>query len=34
VLRLAEKLAAHAKAEEEVMYPASILVGEHLKMLA
>jgi hypothetical protein len=34
VLRLAEKIAAHAKAEEEVMYPAAILVGEHLKTLA
>ena len=32
MLRLAEKIAAHAKAEEEVMYPAAILVGEHLKV--
>jgi hemerythrin HHE cation binding domain-containing protein len=31
VLRLAEKIASHAKTEEEVMYPAAILVGEHLK---
>lgn len=33
VLRLAQKIAAHAKAEEEVMYPAAILVGEDLKTL-
>ncbi len=30
-VRLAEKIIAHAKAEEEVMYPAAILVGEYLK---
>ncbi len=33
VLHLAEKIAAHAKTEEEVMYPAAILVGEYLKIL-
>jgi hypothetical protein len=30
-VHLAEKIAAHAKMEEEVMYPAAILVGEYLK---
>jgi hypothetical protein len=30
-LRFAEKLAAHAKIEEAVMYPAAILVGELVK---
>ncbi len=29
--RLAAKIIAHAKAEEEVMYPAAIVVGEFLK---
>jgi hypothetical protein len=31
-VRLSEKLAMHAKNEEEVLYPASILVGEYLKL--
>jgi hypothetical protein len=31
-LRFAEKLMLHAKTEEEVLYPASILVGEYLKL--
>lgn len=31
-LSFAEKLAAHAGNEEQVMYPAAILVGEHLKL--
>ena len=30
-VRLAAKIIAHAQAEEEVMYPAAILVGEYLK---
>jgi hypothetical protein len=30
--RFAEKLALHAKTEEEVLYPAAILVGEYLKL--
>lgn len=30
-VRFAEKLALHAKTEEEVLYPAAILVGEFLK---
>ena len=30
-VRFAEKLALHAKTEEEVLYPASLLVGELLK---
>ncbi len=30
-LGLAEKIASHARAEEEVFYPAAILVGEYLK---
>jgi len=32
VVRFAEKLMQHAKVEEEVLYPASILVGEYLKL--
>jgi hypothetical protein len=28
----AEKLALHAQTEEEVLYPAAILVGEYLKL--
>jgi len=32
VARFAEKLMAHAKTEEEVLYPAAILVGEYLKL--
>lgn len=31
--RLADKIIAHAKAEEEVMYPAAILVGRYLKTI-
>ena len=31
-VRFAEKLMLHAKTEEEVLYPASILVGEYLKL--
>jgi hypothetical protein len=30
-VRFAEKLMLHARTEEEVLYPAAILVGEHLK---
>jgi hypothetical protein len=30
--RFAEKLMLHAKTEEEVLYPAAILVGEYLKL--
>lgn len=30
--RFAEKLILHAKTEEEVLYPAAILVGEYLRM--
>jgi Hemerythrin HHE cation binding domain len=32
MVRLAEKIAEHAKMEEEVMYPAAILVGQSLKV--
>jgi hemerythrin HHE cation binding domain-containing protein len=32
-LRLADKIISHARTEEEVMYPAAILVGEYLKAL-
>jgi hypothetical protein len=32
VVALAEKLTLHAQAEEQVMYPAAILVGEYLKL--
>ena len=31
-IRFSEKLAMHAQTEEEVLYPASILVGEYLKL--
>ncbi len=31
-IEFAEKLKAHAKAEEDVYYPAAILVGEYLKI--
>jgi Hemerythrin HHE cation binding domain len=31
-VRFAEKLTLHAQTEEEVLYPASILVGEYLKL--
>lgn len=34
VVRFAENLAAHAKMEEEVLYPAAVLVGRHLKAIA
>ena len=30
--RFAEKLMLHAKTEEEILYPAAILVGEYLKL--
>ncbi|HET9252525.1 MAG TPA: hemerythrin domain-containing protein, partial [Candidatus Eisenbacteria bacterium] len=30
--RLAKELAAHARSEEEVLYPAAILVGDILRM--
>ena len=30
--RLAEKLNVHVQLEEEVLYPASIVVGEYLKL--
>jgi hypothetical protein len=30
--RFAEKLMFHAQTEEEVLYPAAILVGEYLKV--
>ena len=30
--RLAQKLIRHARTEEEVLYPASILVGEYIKL--
>ena len=30
--RFAERLLAHARLEEEVLYPAAILVGEYLKL--
>ena len=32
-IRFAEKLTLHAQNEEEVLYPASILVGEYLKLV-
>jgi hypothetical protein len=32
VLHFAEKLKLHAKTEEEVLYPAAILVGEYIKL--
>ena len=31
-VRFAEKLTLHAQTEEEVLYPAAILIGEHLKI--
>jgi hypothetical protein len=31
-VRFARKLMQHAKVEEEVLYPASILIGEYLKL--
>jgi len=33
-VHFAEKLTLHAQTEEEVLYPASILVGEYLKLKA
>jgi hypothetical protein len=30
--RLAQRLILHAQTEEEIFYPASILVGEYLKL--
>jgi hypothetical protein len=32
VVRFSERLAMHAQTEEEVLYPASFLVGEYLKL--
>ncbi len=32
VIHLAEKLKLHAQMEEEVLYPAAILIGEYLKL--
>ena len=32
-MHFADKLILHAKNEEEVLYPASILVGEYLKLM-
>jgi hypothetical protein len=32
VAHFAEKLMLHAQTEEEVLYPASILIGEYLKL--
>ena len=32
-VHFAEKLTLHAQTEEEVLYPASILVGEYLKLM-
>ena len=31
-VEFAEKLMLHAQTEEEVMYPAAILVGEYIKL--
>ncbi len=31
-VHFAEKLTLHAKTEEEVLYPAALLVGEYIKM--
>jgi len=31
-ISFSEKLSAHAQNEEQVMYPAAILVGEYLKL--
>ncbi len=33
-VHLAEKIMLHAKTEEEVLYPASILIGEYLRLKA
>lgn len=32
IIPFAEKLKLHAKNEEDVLYPAAILVGEYLKL--
>jgi hypothetical protein len=32
IVKFAEKLELHARTEEEVIYPASILVGRYLKL--
>ena len=32
IARFAEKLVLHARTEEEVLYPAAILVGRHVKL--
>jgi hypothetical protein len=32
-VRFAQKLRQHAQSEEEILYPAAILVGEHLKLM-
>ncbi len=34
VIRFAEKLKVHAETEEQVLYPAAILVGEYVKAVA
>ncbi len=31
-VRVAEKLLLHAQTEEQVLYPAAILIGEYLKL--
>ena len=31
--RFAEKLTLHAKTEEDVLYPASLLIGEYIKIM-
>lgn len=33
VIQFAEKLKLHAKTEEQVLYPAAILIGEYLKSI-
>ncbi|MCZ8548345.1 hemerythrin domain-containing protein [Mesorhizobium qingshengii] len=33
VVRFAEKLMLHARTEEEVLYPAAILIGRYLKLM-
>jgi hypothetical protein len=33
-VRFADHLAAHALQEEEILYPAAILVGRHVKVAA
>lgn len=34
IVRFADTLAAHAKQEEDILYPAAILVGRHVKATA